>query len=204
MPQVAGVHWVEWALETTCEVGGWESCPHPRKLTWVPWKYPQKEKEKHQTSTNHQFFGFHLSFRGCRGFIGGHTLQETKISWIYPPNQDASHHQDYDIFRLGDPELNLKNATVSGWGVDPKQNPPWEKEKMIFKFVPWGYVTFQEGRSFNEQILTTPWKFKEWRPKLMTCKRYLLHFGFLCWISRSPKGIHVFEGNQKFPAVLQA
>ena len=100
MPQVAGVHWVEWALETTCEAGGWESSKKKRKLTAGTWKYPQKEKEKHQTTIYKPpiFFGFHLSFRGCRGLFGGHTLQETKISWIYPPNQDASHHQDYDIF----------------------------------------------------------------------------------------------------------
>ena len=30
-----------------------------------------------ETST---IFGFHVSFRGCRGFIGGHTLQEAKIT----------------------------------------------------------------------------------------------------------------------------
>ena len=31
-----------------------------------------------------------------------------RISWVgTTPSQDASHHQDYYIFRIGDPELNL-------------------------------------------------------------------------------------------------
>ena len=36
------------------------------------------------------------------------------IHWIYPPTQDASHHQDYSIFRIGNPELNL-HLWLASW-----------------------------------------------------------------------------------------
>ncbi len=38
------------------------------------------------------------------------------IVWLWPPSQDASDHQEYDIFRLGDPELNLHFPLLLGGG----------------------------------------------------------------------------------------
>ena len=35
-----------------------------------------------------------------------------------PPTQDSSHHQDYETYLVGNP-YKQKNATVTGWGVDP-------------------------------------------------------------------------------------
>ena len=37
-----------------------------------------------------------------------------------PPAQDASHNQEYDIFRLGDPNLNLHFPLASWEGGQPK------------------------------------------------------------------------------------
>ena len=34
-----------------------------------------------------------------------------------PPAQDDSHHQDYDIFRIADPELNLHLPLLLGGGT---------------------------------------------------------------------------------------
>ena len=36
-----------------------------------------------------------------------------------PPTQDSSRHQDYYIFRIGNP-YKPSFATVTGWGVDPR------------------------------------------------------------------------------------
>ena len=45
------------------------------------------------------------------------------MCWGVAPSQDASHHQDYEIFLVGDPELNLhlhSFATVTGRGDNPR------------------------------------------------------------------------------------
>ena len=41
-----------------------------------------------------------------------------------PPAQDASHHQDYHIFRFGDPKLKPSFATgILGGGTTPNNDP---------------------------------------------------------------------------------
>ena len=50
----------------------------------------------------------------------GHYQWEYKLGC--PPSQDASHHQDYYIFRIGDP-YKPSFATVTGRGDNPKYKP---------------------------------------------------------------------------------
>ena len=39
-----------------------------------------------------------------------------------PPTQDASHHQDYETFLAGKSQPKPSFATVTGWGVDPRNS----------------------------------------------------------------------------------
>ena len=40
-----------------------------------------------------------------------------------PPSQDSSHHQDYETFLVGDPDLNLHLPLASWEGGQPKWKP---------------------------------------------------------------------------------
>ena len=51
------------------------------------------------TSNSHQDDKLHVYILGC------------------PPSQDASHHQEYYIFRIGNPELNLHLPQLLGGGT---------------------------------------------------------------------------------------
>ena len=64
-----------------------------------------------------RFFTF-IAF-GLKTFCG-----PARIHWIYPPTQDSSHHQDYEPFLEGNPNLNL-HLRLESWvgGVDRKDTP---------------------------------------------------------------------------------
>ena len=64
-------------------------------------------------------WGYFLSVH----FQKKHTLEVHKKWWDIlgcPPSQYASHHQDYYIFRIGDPNLNLHLPQASWEGGQPK------------------------------------------------------------------------------------
>ncbi len=44
-------------------------------------------------------------------------VPKTSYALGCPPSQDASHHQIYSIFRIGDPELNLHLPQLLGGGT---------------------------------------------------------------------------------------
>ncbi len=87
-----------------------ENTKHPKKLSW----------KKHSS-----FF---------RDFVSALQMNASLASYyLYnplgcSPAQDASHHQDYDIFRIGDP-YKPSFATVTGRGDNP--NNPYDSISQI-------------------------------------------------------------------------
>ena len=41
------------------------------------------------------------------------------LFWVVPPSQDASHHQDYDIFLIGNPNRSTFISAITGRGDNP-------------------------------------------------------------------------------------
>ena len=53
---------------------------------------------------------------GIEGFVVAHWWQTWQLRYHVglPPTQDASHHQDYEPFLVGNPELNL-HLPLASW-----------------------------------------------------------------------------------------
>ena len=69
------------------------------------------------TKTDEIFLGYMLWDEILFVFFSRDIFRD--INWVVPPPSN-SHHQDYCIFRLGDPNLNLHLPLASWEGATPK------------------------------------------------------------------------------------
>ena len=82
-------------------------------------------------------------------FLGDEFVRFQSLPWMWPPSQDASHHQDYEPFLVGNPNLNLHFPLLL-WGGHTQGLP------VVFCSAPAVWTTW---RGQDSQAPTPRWHF---------------------------------------------